>query len=52
MMTLWMLFYRITKKWDTLFTFYAKGCEQAERKAERMLKEYPYKYLDLKGLCT
>ena len=41
-MTLWILFCRMSKDIDTLFTFYAKDREHAERKAEELLKEYPY----------
>ena len=48
MMTLWILFCRMTKEVDTLFTFYAKDREQAERKAEEILKEYRYEPLELK----
>ena len=48
-MTLWILFCRMTEKWDTLFTFYARDCEDAEVKAEKILQEYPYERLDLKA---
>ena len=41
MMTLWILSCRVTEKADTLFPFYAKDREQAERKAEEILKEHP-----------
>jgi len=47
-MTLWILFCRMTEKWDTLFTFYARDREQAERKAEEILAKYHYERLDLK----
>ncbi len=47
-MTLWILFCRVSKDVDTLFPFYARDREQAERKAEEILKEYPYERLDLK----
>ncbi len=47
-MTLWILFCRMTKDVDTLFTFYARDREQAERKAEKILEEYGYERLDLK----
>lgn len=47
-MTLWILFCRMTEKWDTLFTFYARDREHAERRAEEILKEYGYERLDLK----
>jgi hypothetical protein len=49
MMTLWILFCRMTKDVDTLFTFYACDCEDAERKAGEILQEYPYERLDLKA---
>ncbi len=48
-MTLWILFCRMTKEVDTLFTFYAKDREQAEQRAEEILQEHPYKRLDLKA---
>ena len=41
MMTLWILFCRMTEKMDMLFTFYAKDREHAERRAEDILKEHP-----------
>ena len=37
MMTLWILFCRMSKEVDTLFTFYARDREQAELKAEELL---------------
>ena len=47
-MTLWILFCRMSKDVDTLFPFYARDREQAERKAEELLKEHPfYKRLEL-----
>ena len=49
MMTLWILFCRMSKDVDTLFTFYAKDCEDAERRAEDILREYRYERLDLKA---
>lgn len=48
-MTLWILFCRMTKDVDTLFTFYASDQEQAEQKAEEILKQYPYERLELKA---
>jgi hypothetical protein len=48
MLTLWVLFCRMTEKWDTLFTFYARDSEQAEEQVEKILKEYPYERLELK----
>ncbi len=48
MLTLWILFCRMNARMDTLFPFYARDREQAERKAEEILKEYPYERLDLK----
>lgn len=48
MLTLWILFCRVTEKWDTLFTFYACDREQAEEQVEKILKEYPYERLELK----
>jgi hypothetical protein len=48
-MTLWILFCRMSKHVDTLFTFYARDREHAERKAEEILQEYPYERLELKA---
>ena len=48
-MTLWILFCRVTKDVDTLFPFYAKDREDAERKAEEILTECGYEQLDLKA---
>jgi hypothetical protein len=48
-MTLWVLFCRMSEKWDTLFTLYAKDREDAERKAEELLRKYPFERLDLKA---
>ena len=48
MLTLWILFCRMTEKWDTLFTFYARDREDAERQAEEILREHPYEQLELK----
>jgi len=47
-MTLWILFCRMTKDVDTLFTFYARDREQAELKAEELLDWYGYERVDLK----
>ena len=38
-MILWILFCRMNALSDTLFTFYAKDREDAERKAEKLLGE-------------
>ena len=46
--SIWILFCRMTEKWDTLFTFYARDREHAERKAEGILQEYSYERLELK----
>jgi hypothetical protein len=47
--TLWILYCRMSKDVDTLFPFYVKDCEHAERKAEELLKEHPsYERLELK----
>ena len=46
-MTLWILFCRMSKNVDTLFTFYARDREDAERKAEKILAECGYEWLDL-----
>ena len=48
MLILWILFCRMNVRMDTLFPFYARDREQAEQKAEEILKEYPYERLDLK----
>ena len=48
-MTLWILFCRVNAQVDTLFPFYAKHREQAERKAAERLQEYSYKRLELKA---
>ncbi len=48
-MTLWILSCRVNKNVDTLFTFYARDREHAERKAEEILQEYPYERLELKA---
>jgi hypothetical protein len=47
-MTLWILFCRMSKNVDTLFTFYARDHEDAERETEKILAEHPYERLDLK----
>ena len=39
-MTLWILFCRMSKDVDTLFTFYAKDRHHAELKAEELLDWY------------
>ena len=38
----------MTKRIDTLFPFYARDREDAERKAEELLQEHPYERLELK----
>ena len=48
-MTLWILFCRMTEQMDTLFAFYAKDQEQAEQKAQEILRKHSYKLLDLKA---
>ena len=48
MMTLWILFCRMTEKWYTVFTFYAKDREHAERRVEEILQEHSYERLELK----
>ena len=48
-MTLWILFCRMNKDADILLTFYAKDREDAEQRAEEILKEYRYERLDLKA---
>jgi hypothetical protein len=47
-MTLWILFCRMSKDMDTLFTFYARDRHHAELKAEELLDWYGYEQLDLK----
>ena len=47
-MTLWILSCRMSKNMDTLFAFYAKDQEQAEQKAQEILRKHSYKRLDLK----
>jgi hypothetical protein len=47
-MTLWILFCRMTKDVDMLFTFYARDCEHAELKAEEKLDLYGYERIELK----
>lgn len=49
MMTLWIVFCRMTKEVDILFTFYARDCEHAEQKAKELLQERPYERLELKA---
>ena len=49
-MILWILSCRVTAKADTLFPFYAKDREDAERQAEEILHEHlSYERLDLKA---
>lgn len=48
-MTLWILFCRMSKDVDTLFTFYARDHYHAELKAEEILNLYGYERLDLKA---
>ncbi len=47
-MTLWILFRRMSKHVDTLFTVYARDRADAEQKAGKILEEYGYERLDLK----
>ena len=47
MMTLWILFCRMNRDIDTLFTFYARDRYHAELKAEEILDLYGYERLDL-----
>ncbi len=49
MMTLWILFCRMSKDVDTLFPFYARDREDAERKTAAILAECGYERLDLKA---
>ncbi len=48
-MTLWILFCRMSKDVDTLFTFYARDREDAERQAEEIRAAYGYERLELKA---
>jgi hypothetical protein len=48
MLTLWILSCRVDARGDTLFPFYARDREQAECKAEELLREHPYERLELK----
>ncbi len=48
MMTLWILSCRMNAKADTLFPFYARDREHAERKVEVILREHTYELLELK----
>lgn len=48
-MMLWILFCRMTKDVDTLFTFYAKDHHHAELKAEEILCLYGYERIELKA---
>ena len=45
----WILFCRMTKDVDTLFTFYAKERHHAELKAEEILNLYGYERIELKA---
>ena len=47
-MTLWILFCRMSKHVDTLFTFYARDRDHAEQQAAGILEECGYERLDLK----
>jgi hypothetical protein len=47
--TLWILFCRMSEKWDTLFTFYARDRDDAERQAGEILAECGYERVDLKA---
>ncbi len=47
-MTLWILFCRMNKDVDALFTFYAVDRQHAEMKAGEILDLYGYEWLDLK----
>jgi len=47
-MTLWILFCRMTEKWNMLLTFYVKDREDAERQTEKILQEHHYERLELK----
>ena len=48
-MTLWILFCRMPNEVDTLFTFYARDHDGAQRQATEILVAYPYERLDLKA---
>ena len=48
-MMLWILFCRMTKDVDTLFTFYTKDRHHAELKAEEILDLYGYERIELKA---
>lgn len=48
-MTLWILICRMSREADALFTFYAHNRVHAEQKAEEILKQYPYKRIELKA---
>jgi hypothetical protein len=48
-MTLWILFCRMSRDMDTLFTFYSKDRHQAELKAEELLNLYGYERIELKA---
>jgi len=48
MMTLWILFCRMSRDMDTLVPFYARDRHHAELKAEEILDLYGYERLDLK----
>ena len=48
-MRLWILFCRMTKDVDMLFTFYTKDRHHAELKAEEILNLYGYERIELKA---
>jgi hypothetical protein len=48
MMTVWILFCRMSRDMDTLVPFYAWDRHHAELKAEEILDLYGYERLDLK----
>ncbi len=48
MMTLWILFCRMSRDMDTLVPFYARDRHHAELKAEEILDQYGYERVDLK----
>ena len=48
-MTLWILFCRMSRDMDTLFTFYVRDRGDAERKVEEILQKYPYEQIGLKA---
>ena len=49
-MILWILSCRVSAQADTLFPFYAKDREDAQRQAEEILREHPtYERLNLRA---